>query len=132
MDKLSGEALDLYKGSCIMRFAYGRLLKVEDADIQNGQFVFPEEVGSIEPKAFAGCRSLASITVPSTVTHIGVGALKDCLNLASVVIPNGVTSIANYAFKDYSKMGSVVIPPSYQMICRKKYKITIICLNRRR
>ena len=99
-----------------MRFANGKLLKVDDADIQNGQFVFPEVVTSIGPKVFAGCKSLVSITIPDTVTHIGVGAFKDCLNLASVVIPNGVTSIENYAFKDCSKMASVVIPASVASI----------------
>ena len=44
------------------------------------------------------CSSLASITIPSTVTSIGTNAFMSCYSLASITIPSTVTSIGTNAF----------------------------------
>src|SRR5690349_12415263 len=46
------------------------------------------------------CRkgSLTSVTIPSSVTHVGDGAFDSCTSLPSVTIGNSVTSIAYMAF----------------------------------
>ena len=43
--------------------------------------------------AFNGLASLASVTIPNTVTRIGLLAFNDCTNLTSIVIANSVTNI---------------------------------------
>src|ERR1039458_4956037 len=47
--------------------------------------------------AFDGCTSLTSVTIPTSVTSIGVTAFYDT-SLSSVNIPDSVTSIGDEAF----------------------------------
>ena len=49
--------------------------------------------------AFAGCYSLNSVTIPSSVTSIGDMAFYLCISLTSVVIPDSVTSIGAMTFQ---------------------------------
>jgi len=58
--------------------------------------------------AFYGCSSLASVTIPNSVTEIGGGAFNGS-GLISINIPNGVTSIGNGTFRDCSSLASVNI-----------------------
>ena len=64
----------------------------------------------ITPKAFEGCISLNSITIPDSVTSIGDAAFYGCSGLTSVTIGNSVTSIGNSAFSGCSGLTSVTIP----------------------
>jgi hypothetical protein len=57
--------------------------------------------------AFSSCANLAGITIPNSVTTIGIMAFSGCTSLASVTIPNSVTRIGNYAFSKCSKLTSV-------------------------
>ena len=60
----------------------------------------PDSVTSIGNHAFRYCHSLASVTIPDSVTSIGPYAFYYCYSLASVTIPDSVTSIGNYAFQN--------------------------------
>ena len=65
---------------------------------------------SIGNYAFSNCYSLASVTIPSSVTSIGTYVFSYCYSLASVTIPNNVTSIGNNAFNTCYSLASVTIP----------------------
>jgi uncharacterized membrane protein len=65
---------------------------------------------------FAYNDTVTSVTIPDSVTYIGVSAFSSCYNLTSVTIPNSVTSIGKWAFEDCSSLTSVTIPDSVTSI----------------
>ncbi|MBQ5710962.1 MAG: leucine-rich repeat domain-containing protein, partial [Alistipes sp.] len=76
----------------------------------------PDSVTKIEWRAFYGCSSLTSITIPDSVTTIEGGAFKDCSSLTSITIPDSVTEIGYCAFEGCSNLTSITIPDSVTTI----------------
>ena len=66
--------------------------------------------------AFHDCIGLTSVTIPDSVTSIGVSAFSLCTGLISVTIENGVTSIGDYAFFGCNGLTSFTIPDSVTSI----------------
>ncbi len=52
----------------------------------------------IFPSAFSYCVDLKSVTIPDSVTSIGINAFYNCSGLTSITIPDSVTSIGGSAF----------------------------------
>ena len=65
-------------------------------------------VTSIRDLAFSGS-SLTSITIPNSVTSIGIWAFRNCSSLTSIDIPNSVTSIGYGTFYNCSSLTSVTL-----------------------
>ncbi len=94
----------------------------------NGYFVHTEEgvteitedmlkgVKRIRPNTFEGCKSLQTVTIPSSVTSIGERAFYACSNLSKVTIQKGVTSIGERAFYGCTSLESITIPSSVKSI----------------
>ncbi|WP_254881273.1 leucine-rich repeat domain-containing protein, partial [Segatella copri] len=76
----------------------------------------PSSVTEIGVDAFNGCWKLTSLTIPSGVTSIGYSAFWGCSGLTSLTIPSSVTSIGNYAFNGCSGLTSLTIPSSVTSI----------------
>ena len=103
----------------------GTDVPIEDLDAAKGLYQFSEgehtakftlkDATSIE-NAFYECVNLTNITIPDSVTSIGVFAFYDCSGLTSVIIPNSVTSIGDDAFSRCSGLTSVIIPNSVTSI----------------
>jgi Flp pilus assembly protein protease CpaA len=72
-------------------------------------------VTSIGNRAFGSCTNLTSITIPNSVTSIGM-AFNGCLSLTNVTIGTGVTSIGNEAFAFCTNLASITIPDSVTSI----------------
>lgn len=66
--------------------------------------------------AFQGCYSLASITMPSTVTSIDNLAFQNCYSLASVTIPSEATSIGSNVFQGCYSLENIAIPSTVTSI----------------
>lgn len=72
----------------------------------------PDSVSSIGIGAFGYCSSLSSIVLPSSLETIEPSTFVDCDSLTNVVISNGVVSIDDYAFGDCGVLETIVIPES--------------------
>ena len=90
-----------------------------------GEIVIPESitvneksytVKEIQENAFQYCIDLTSVTIPNSVTSIGMWAFRDCSGLTSITIPNSVTSIGAAAFFCCTGLTSVTIPNSITYI----------------
>lgn len=90
--------------------------------------VLPEGVTFIGDEAFQVCGAyvtygdyysasgFTSITLPSTLQHIGKKAFYMCQSLKSIVIPDQVTEIDTYTFAYCYKMATVVFPANITRI----------------
>jgi hypothetical protein len=76
----------------------------------------PDSVTSIGVDAFLDCTSLESVTIPDSVTSMGDYAFYVCTSLTSVTIGNSVESIGDYAFGNCPKLTSVTIGNSVESI----------------
>lgn len=90
--------------------------------------VLPEGVTFIGDEAFQVCGAyvtygayysasgFTSITLPSTLQHIGKKAFYMCQSLRSIVIPDQVTEIDTYTFAYCYKMATIVFPANITRI----------------
>ena len=68
----------------------------------------PKSVTSIGMMAFNWC-GMTMIEIPSSVTEIKEGAFSCCTNLTSITIPKSVTSIGELAFDCCHSLSSIVV-----------------------
>jgi hypothetical protein len=95
-----------------------------------GTVVIPETIVSkpvtvIGTNAFAYCRGLTSVTIPSTVTSLGGGAFYNCTGLTSMTIPSSITSIPSALFYSCSGLTSVSIPASVTSIGQTAFQYCV-------
>jgi hypothetical protein len=76
----------------------------------------PNSVTSIGISAFWSCYNLTSVTIPNSVTSIGRSTFDGCSSLTSITIPNSVTSMGSYAFSGCTGLTSITIPNSVTSI----------------
>ena len=76
----------------------------------------PNSVTSIGIDAFRGCNGLTSIIIPNSVITIGSGAFSGCFGLTSITIPNSVTTIESYIFDCCSSLNSVTLSYSATVV----------------
>ena len=90
--------------------------KIDDEAFNNckrlRQVVLNEGLQTIGKKAFYGCKSSQSITLPSTVTEIGLCAFQGCSVLREVVLNEGIVKINRKAFCWCTSLESITIPSS--------------------
>ena len=99
----------------ILDLSEAKIVAGGDAYVQYGdnRYTSNDDLGNY---AFGGCSGLTSLTIPSSVTWIGIAAFEGCSGLTSLTIPSGVTSIGNNAFVGCSGLTSLTIPSSVTSI----------------
>ena len=85
-----------------------------------GDIVLPDsykgESYVIGDEAFMSCAGLTGVTIPNSVTSIGLWAFYDCENLTEVEIPNSVTVLESGVFAYCENLANVIIPNSVTSI----------------
>ena len=66
--------------------------------------------------AFAGCKRLVTLSLPSTVRTIGAYAFKDCSTLANLTLNEGLTEIGDYAFSGCAALTSLTLPSTVETL----------------
>ena len=69
--------------------------------------IIPSSVTKIDG-AFENCKSLASITIPDSVTSIGNTSFRNCTSLSTVTIPANARCTGGSIFRDCTGLTSVV------------------------
>jgi len=88
---------------------------LQDGPSSLARLTIPQSVTAIGVAAFRNCSSLASITIPQSVTAIHC-AFCGCSSLESIIIPESVTAIGDCAFQSCSSLASITIPESVTVI----------------
>lgn len=70
---------------------------------------FETGITKIADYQFAGS-PIKSITIPGTVTTVGMSAFSDCANLTAIDLPSSVTEIDGYAFEKCTGLTAVTLP----------------------
>lgn len=70
---------------------------------------FETGITKIADRQFDGS-PIKSITIPGTVTTVGLSAFSDCANLTAIDLPSSVTEIDGYAFKNCTALTAVTLP----------------------
>ncbi len=69
----------------------------------------PNSVTNIGMGAFGGCKKLTNITIPSNVTSIGDYTFYNCSSLKSITIPENITSIGDWVFYECTSLTSITV-----------------------
>lgn len=72
------------------------------------------KVTEIEGGCFRDCKTVTSVTLPSTISKIGQYCFADCEQMKSVNIPSAVKTISQYTFSGCTNLESLVIPASVE------------------
>ena len=83
--------------------------KLEEIELCDGLL----EIGE---RAFQYCRSLGSISIPSTVTMIRRSAFNVCEKLETIQLNEGLLEIGDYAFYSCKSLNAINIPSTVRTI----------------
>jgi hypothetical protein len=85
-------------------------------DAMEGPYEVREGVKFIGNNAFAYCRQLTNITLPTTLEQIDWDAFVGCTGLTEITIPNGTLYLGADVFKNCSNLEKVAVPLSIKYI----------------
>ena len=121
-------------------------------DIKSVSFANAKAIDAIGEFSFAGCTSLKSVNIPSTLDKIGFGSFMGCTSLTDInissnisvingqvfqnctsltefIVPNSVGTISDFSFAGCTSLEKVVIPKTVKNISAKAFlncdKLTI-------
>lgn len=117
---------------------------MNNKDIESVSFANAKAIDAIGEFSFAGCTSLKSVNIPSTLDKIGYAAFMGCTSLTSVnissniseikgqtfqnctsltefTVPNSVGTISDFSFAGCSSLEKVVIPKTVKNISAKAF-----------
>ena len=73
---------------------------MNNKDIESVSFANAKAIDAIGEFSFAGCTSLKSVNIPSTLDKIGYAAFMGCTSLTSVNISSNISEIKGQTFQN--------------------------------
>lgn len=92
---------------------------------QNCTYTVTEIYGYGWGGAFDCCKSLISVTIPSTVQTIGTCAFRGCSSLVSVILTEGLKDVGPMAFEACKSLSYIEIPKSVTHIGWDAFRDTL-------
>ncbi len=81
-----------------------------DTEVKIGSAVKGLTVTKIATRALSSCKTLTDISIPDSVTSMGMAVFEGCANLTSAVIPDSaVVQSPNYFFNGCEKLKNVIL-----------------------
>lgn len=79
----------------------------------SGEIVIPYEyegkiIATVADYGFQNCTNITKVTIPNTVTTLGIGSFSGCVNLKDIIVPVSVTKIMDFALDSYFNNGDFV------------------------
>ena len=81
-------------------------------DIESVSFANAKAIDAIGEFSFAGCTSLKSVTIPSTLDKIGFAAFMGCTSLTDIKISSNISVINGQVFMNCTSLTEFTVPES--------------------
>ena len=85
---------------------------INNKDIESVSFANAKAIDAIGEFSFAGCTSLKSVNIPSTLDKIGYAAFMGCTSLTSVNISSNISEIKGQTFQNCTSLTEFTVPNS--------------------
>lgn len=118
--KLDNEAISTINQDLKEVYESSSNIKI-NLDFSNAIITELENANTNENAGFKNCKSLFSIILPQTITHIGEQTFSGCSSLEVINIPDSVTIIGENAFTNCSSLKEIVIPDSVNSIGKEAF-----------
>ena len=80
------------------------------------------KITSIGEKAFQGCGSLETVTLPENIKKLEKDSFRDCRILTTISLPNGITEIGNRSFRGCSLLENINMPENLTKIGNEAFR----------
>jgi len=105
---------------------YGTYVEITGCDKSTEKVVIPAMIEGLPVKriadyAFSNCQNLISVSLPESISYIGIQAFSYCYNLESINLPYSITAINEGTFYMCRALKSVEIPENVDTIGYKAF-----------
>jgi len=109
-----------YPSNAVPQYAFGYAGNETSGKATLQTITLPSTLSAIGVYAFAGCKVFSSINLPLTMTKIDIGTFCNCPLLKSIVIPSSITSLEFYSFAN-SGIQTITILSSVKTIASEVF-----------
>ena len=89
-------------------FIYRYLDEIPDYQNKITEVEITPDTRQINNRAFLKCKSLEKVTIPESVTTIGICAFENCESLTKIMLPDSIIKIEDYAFYNCIKLDDII------------------------